>query len=79
MPRHQHLISKYNWKTRENFIKLSVDSAVLLLSIGPKMKTQNWRKVFYNVFYRKLDFPSFKQSFLSTYASFVAWLGFVFI
>ena len=61
MAKHQHLISKYHWKSRENFIKLSADSAFSFLGIGSKTKTRNWRKVFYNMFYRKLDITNLKQ------------------
>ena len=46
---------------RKKIIKLSADSAFSFLGIGSKTKTQNWPKVFYNRFYRKLGFPNFKQ------------------
>ena len=61
MAKHGHLISKYHWKSRVNFIKFSVDSAFSFLGIGSKSKTQNWWKVFYDMFYCKLDIPNFKQ------------------
>ena len=47
----------------KSFIKLSADSAFSFLGKGSKMKTQNWRKVFYNMFYRKLDFFNFNQKY----------------
>ena len=43
--KHQYLISRYHWKSWENFIKLSADSAFSLLSIGSKMKTRNCGKL----------------------------------
>ena len=48
--KHQYLISRYHWKSWENFIELSADSAFSFLSIGSKTKTRNWRKTFYNRF-----------------------------
>ena len=60
--KHQYLIRKYNWKSRENFIELSVDSAFSVLVIGSKTKTRNWRKVFYIKFFGKLDFLNFKKT-----------------
>ena len=47
MSKHQYLISKYHWKSRKGFIKLSADSTILFLGIGSKTKMRNWRKVFY--------------------------------
>ena len=44
--KHQYLISKYHWKSRENFIELSADSAFSFLGIGSKTKLRDWRKVF---------------------------------
>ena len=44
------------------------------------MKTQNWKKVFYNMFYRKLDIPNkVRKSCLSAHACFVALLGYLLI
>ena len=50
MCKHQYLISKYHWKSREDFIELSADSAFSFLGIGLKTKTRNWRETFYNMF-----------------------------
>ena len=54
------------------------------LGIGSKTKTENWRKVFYNMFYLKLDFPNFKQRYQRSskvayvyMVAFIAWLGLV--
>ena len=61
--KHQYLIRKYHWKSRENFIELSVDSAFSVLVIGSKTKTRNWWKVFYiKFFFGKLDFLNFKKT-----------------
>ena len=48
-------------KVGNSFIKPSADSTFLLLDIGSKMKTRNWRKVLYNMFFYNLRFPNFKQ------------------
>ena len=44
--KHQYLISKYHWKSTENFIELSADSAFSFLDIGSKTKSWDWWKVF---------------------------------
>ena len=62
MSKHQYLIRKYRWKSSENFIELSVDSAFSVLGIGSKTKTWNWRKDFYIKFFGKLDFLNFKKT-----------------
>ena len=54
MSEYQHLISKYHWKDRENFIKLSADS-------GQKRKCGIGQKSFTLCFNGKLDFPNFNQ------------------
>ena len=46
MPKYQYLISKHHWKSKENVINLSADSAFLFSGMGSKAKTQNWWKVF---------------------------------
>ena len=46
MSKHRSLISKYHWKSRKSFIKLSADFAFSFLGIGSKTKSRNWRKVF---------------------------------
>ena len=50
MSKHQYLISKYHWKSREDFVQPSADSRFSFLGIGSKTKTRNWRKTFYNMF-----------------------------
>ena len=50
MSKHQYLISRYHWKSWENFIELSADFTFSFLSIGSETKTRNWRKTFYNRF-----------------------------
>ena len=44
----------------KNFKNISANSTFSFLAIGLKTKTRNWRKVFYNMFYHKLDIPNFK-------------------
>ena len=56
MSKQQYLISKYHWKSRKNFIELSVDSAFLFLGIRSETKTRNWRKSFYNMFVANYTF-----------------------
>ena len=46
MSKHRYLISKYHWKSRKRFTKLSADSAFSFLGIESKMKTWNLPKVF---------------------------------
>ena len=63
MFKHQYLVNKYTERVDKSFIKLSADSAFSFLGIGSKMKTWNWQKMFYSMFYCKLDFPNFKQRY----------------
>ena len=44
--KHQYLISKHHWKSRENFIELSADSTFSFLGIGSKTKSRDRWKVF---------------------------------
>ena len=48
-------------KVGKRFMQFSADSAFSFLGIGSKKKRRNWREVFCNMFYRRLDFPNFKQ------------------
>ena len=61
MSKHQYLVRKCHWKSRQNFIELSADCVFSFLGIGSKTKTWNWRNVYCKLFYCKLHFPSFKQ------------------
>ena len=82
MSKHQYLISRYHWKSWENFIELSADSAFSFLSIGSKTKTRNWQKTFYNRFianYTSLTSTRGLESCFSTHALFLVWLGSVFL
>ena len=55
--KHQYLIRKYHWQSRENFIELSVDSAFSVLVIGSKPNTRNWWKDFYIKFFWQVRLP----------------------
>ena len=82
MSKHQYLISKYHWNSRENFLELSADSTFSFLSIGSKTKTRNWWKTFYNRFianYTSLTSTRGFESCFSTHAFFLVWLGSVFL
>ena len=60
MSKDQYLISKYHWKSRENFIELSADSAFSFLGIESKTKKGICGKFLEHVYW-KSHFPNFKQ------------------
>ena len=66
MSKHQYLISKYHWKSRESFIELSAISAFSVLGVGSKTKTRNWRKIFYNMFIASYTSLVLKEEATST-------------
>ena len=60
MSKHQHLIMKYQWKSREKFRKLP---AVSVESTGYRIKYENAKLVkrFLQYILRKLGFSKFKK------------------
>ena len=61
MSKHQYLISKYHWKSRESFIELSAIFRVFGFRCRVKNENAKLAENFLQHVYRKLHFPGFER------------------